>query len=140
MGRNNKTVGFNNFKVEAGGCVGCMSRIRMGGTQWPHTLMLGGKERKEGREEKVKIKRTVLPDDSFVARQTSYSRATYHLCGPSFATECCHSGGGETSTNRGLVPETHWNVCHSPVAERVLPFDTCSHVCSCKQHVCPQFI
>lgn len=104
----------------------------------------GRKEEREGAKEEGKsenLKKIVLPDDSFVVRQIfPSSRATCRSCRPSLVTECCHSGWGRRHPRRpGLASEVHGK---SPllVAARVLPLDTCSHVCSCKQHVCPQFI
>lgn len=74
-------------------------------------LILGrvGKEGREGkRKEKVKIKKIALPDDSFAVTQIfPYSRATCHSRGPSFVTECCHSGAERHPTYPGLASETH---------------------------------
>lgn len=90
------------FQVEeAGGGVGlCLGwGWEWEGTRWPQMPILGGEERKK-REKKQKTrkkKKIVLPDDSFVARQTfPYSRATCHSYGPSLPLpQNAVTGGGD---------------------------------------------
>lgn len=124
MGRNNRTAGSNSFKLRQEGVWGCLSRIRMGG----HTMASHidtGKEGREGRregeteegtKEKVKIKKIVLLDDSFVGRQRNYPELILLIPEP-LAIHVGHPlpqnavirGVERHPTYRGLVPETHWN-------------------------------
>lgn len=107
-----------------------------------HTMVSDASTGKEGKEknQKGKIKKIVQPDDSFVARQTSArSRVTCHSWGPSLPLPLNAHWGWRYPRypeTHWLASETHWK---SPVlvAEGMLPFDTCNHMCSCKQHECP---